>query len=201
MVDFNPISRIYDLLKSLIFGRSLEKATMHFLEFVPSNSKILIIGGGTGKLLRNFNSTHQIQYVELSSAMISKAKKVNSNALIEFIHADILKWNSDEKFDFIITPFILDCFNDDTLNFLLPKLKNNLNHNGSWIHIDFYPKNAFQKSLVSIMYFFFRMTAKLEVKELADFDHLFKNHEFICKRKALFFHSMVESKIYRKIDG
>jgi cyclopropane fatty-acyl-phospholipid synthase-like methyltransferase len=200
MPDFDRIAIFYNHLKKAVFNGQIEMATYHFLRIIPSNSKILIIGGGTGQLLSNFTSNHQIKYVELSYAMISKAEKVYSEASIDFIHADILEWDLDEKFDFILTPFVLDCFNETNLNSLFLKLKDNLAKNGRWIHTDFYPKNVLQKYLVKTMYFFFRITTKLKVNELADFDYLFHKHKFICIRKALFFHSMIESKIYSQIE-
>ncbi|MGJ3235308.1 class I SAM-dependent methyltransferase [Marivirga sp.] len=200
MADFDPIANWYNLLKKMVFNNQIEEATRYFLGFIPSYSKILIIGGGTGHILSCFNSTHQIKYVELSRAMLNKAKKVNSKASIEFINSDVLKWESDEKFDFILTPFILDCFNEASINSLMTKLKNNLTEKASWIHTDFYPKNVLQRYLVRAMYFFFRITAKLKVTALADFDYLFQKHKFICTRNALFFHSMIESKIYRQIE-
>jgi ubiquinone/menaquinone biosynthesis C-methylase UbiE len=200
MDDFNQLSSFYDVLKRIVFGNSLDIATTHFLKIVPSHTKILIIGGGTGKILNSFNSTHHIKYVELSNSMIEKARKVNSMAFIEFIQADILKWKAEEKFDFIITPFILDCFNEADLKLIFPKLKAYLISEGCWIQTDFYPKNLTQKLLVCMMYFFFRITAKLKVKKIGDFNHFFEAHNFICIRNARFFHSMVESKIYQKID-
>ncbi|WP_375580362.1 class I SAM-dependent methyltransferase [Marivirga tractuosa] len=200
MADFNRISSLYDFLKILVFGKQLEKASNHFLNQISSNSSVLIIGGGTGKILRNFSSTHQIKYLELSEAMIRKAKKINSEAKVEFIQADILKWVTNEKYDLIVTSFVLDCFNDSQLNEILPKLKNILKRDGKWIQTDFYPKSSTHKLLIKIMYVFFNITTNLNVKKLADFNSLFEKHNFIFKRNALFYHSMVESKIYQKID-
>ncbi|WP_340153891.1 class I SAM-dependent methyltransferase [uncultured Marivirga sp.] len=201
MADFDRIAASYNHLKKIVFYGQVELASRHFVENIPPSSEVLIIGGGTGQLLAHFKSTHQINYLELSRSMINKAKKVTTDASIEFIHTDVLEWESDKRFDVIVTPFILDCFNEDSLNLLIPKLKSNLSQGGIWIHTDFCPKNAFQKLLVKAMYLFFRITAKLKVKELADFDSLFIKHGFICKRKVLFYHSMVESKIYQQIDG
>lgn len=200
MADFDPIANWYNLLKKMVFRNQIELATQHFLHLIPPNSKILIIGGGTGQLLRHFHSTHQIKYLEFSRVMLNKAKNVRTKATIEFIDADVLKWKSEEKFDYIMTPFVLDCFNETSLNSLIPKLKTNLAENASWIHTDFYPKNVLQRNLVRMMYLFFRITVKLKVNKLADFDHLFKKHKFICTRKVLFFHSMIETKIYRQIE-
>ncbi|HET8859464.1 class I SAM-dependent methyltransferase [Marivirga sp.] len=200
MANFNRIARTYDFWKWIVFGNQLEKAANHFLNHIPSKSKILIIGGGTGQILKNFDISHQIKYLELSSSMIKKAKSVEFDAKIDFIQADVLEWHSDVKFDFIITPFILDCLTEKQLNLIFPKLKNLMNKDGKWIQTDFYPKTKIQRFLVRMMYNFFRFTANLKTNQLIEFDLFFKKHRFICQRKALFYHSVVESKIYQNID-
>jgi ubiquinone/menaquinone biosynthesis C-methylase UbiE len=200
MANFNGVAGVYDFLKGLIFGKQLHKASTYFLSRIPSNSQILIVGGGTGQLLTGFESSHQITYVELSEAMISRAKKVKSKAAVNFHQADILEWKSDREFDFVITPFILDCFQEEQLNLIYPKLKSILNSEGKWIQTDFYPKNSIQKLLIKIMYSFFSASTGLETKKLANFDKLFNKYKFICTGKAYFYHSMVESKIYQNIE-
>lgn len=200
MADFNHVARFYDFLKRLVFANQIEKAAHYFLHHIPSNANILIVGGGTGKLLESFKSSHQVKYIELSSVMIRKAKQVKTQSSVEFIRADILDWSSTEKFDYIITPFILDCFDEIQLIQIFTKLRSFLRKNGKWIHTDFYPKNIFQKLLIRVMYVFFNLTTNLETRKLADFDLIFKNSGFKCKIKATFFHSMVESKIYQQIE-
>lgn len=199
MANFNRIAPVYGFLKTVVFGNQLEKAVNSFLEEIPSNSKVLIVGGGTGEILTHFNSSHYITYLELSDAMLTKSKGVNSAAEIKFVKADILTWKSEESFDVIITPFLLDCFTETELDLIFPKFAMALNSKGKWIHTDFYPKDKLQKFLIRIMYVFFNLTTGLRTRELADFELLFKKNEFICTRKGLFYHSMVESKIYQKI--
>lgn len=200
MADFDRIAGLYNRLKKFIFGSQLDDASNYFLDQIPSRSKILIIGGGAGEILKNFTSSQQIQYLELSTAMINRAQKVNSSASIEFIQSDLLEWKPIDKYDTIITSFVLDCFNENQLNLIFPKLKNALNTGGEWIQTDFYPKNRAQNVLVKMMYIFFKLFTNLKTNRLSDFDAFFKKYNFIFKRKALFYHSMVESKIYQKID-
>jgi len=200
MADFNRIARFYDFLKHLVFANQVEKSTRYFLYLIPSNSKILIVGGGTGELLEDFQSSHKIDYVELSSVMIRKAQQVKTQSSVEFIRADILDWSSTEKFDYIITPFILDCFDETQLTSIFTKLRSILRKEGKWIQTDFYPKSMFQKLLIKVMYAFFNLTTNLKTRKLADFDLIFKKSEFKCEIKATFFHSMIESKIYQQIE-
>lgn len=200
MVNFNQVAGAYDFLKRVVFGRQIDEASLYFLDQIPSNARILILGGGTGKILEGFKSSHHITYLELSEAMIHKARRVEYKASIDFIQVDVLKWVSKNQFDYIITPFVLDCFTETELNLIFPKLKKILRKYGNWVQTDFYPKNRAHKMLVKFMCIFFNLTANLKIDELADFDSYFEDHQFLLKRKALFYHSMIESKIYQKID-
>ncbi len=200
MADFNQIAGFYDFFKGLVFGKQIDKSSSCFVDHIPANARILIIGGGTGKILKEFKPSHSITFIELSEAMIQKAKRVKTKASIDFENIDVLKWIPINEFDYIITPFILDCFTEDKLNLLFLRLKKSLNKGGEWIHTDFYPKNRLHKVFIKLMYVFFNITANLKVNELANFDLLFEKHQFLLKRKALFYHSMIESKIYQKID-
>ncbi|ADR21712.1 hypothetical protein MATR_06550 [Marivirga tractuosa] len=200
MANFDQVAGIYDFLKRVVFGNRIDDATSCFLKEIPPNARVLIIGGGTGEILKKFKSSHEITYLELSEAMILKAKTVVSTASVDFIQGDVLKWIPKHDFDYIMTPFVLDCFTATGLDLLLDRLKKSLKKEGKWIQTDFYPKNRMQKLLIKIMYVFFKLTANLNIDELVDFDSHFEKHQFNLKRKALFYHSMIESKIYHQID-
>jgi len=200
MANFNRIAGVYDALKKIVFKDQLENAAQHFLKDISQNSSIIIIGGGSGQLLKCFDNTHKISYVELSFKMIEKAKKVRTNAEVKFINADILNFHSIQHYDYVITPFILDCFKENELHIIFSKIEA-INHTATvWIHTDFYPKKIWQKVLVKLMYWFFNLVTGLSTSKLPDFDTIFKKHDFILKSKASFFHSMIESKIYQKIE-
>jgi ubiquinone/menaquinone biosynthesis C-methylase UbiE len=200
MPNFNRVAGVYNILKKIVFGNQLDEATQFFLNQIPENSTILLIGGGDGRLLQKIASTNQIVYVEQSSAMIRKAKKTANSSQITFVTADILNWESDQRFNVIITPFVLDCFSESQLHLIFEKIDLKFENDGIWIQTDFYPKNKWQNSLVKVMYYFFSISAQLRNQELPDFDRIFKKYGFSFTEKASFYHSMVESKIYRKIE-
>jgi len=200
MANFDRIAIFYDRLKRLVFGSQIDKASRHFLHKIPDNCSILIIGGGSGTFLSDFKSNHLVKYVELSSVMIDQAKKVEKQASVEFVEADILNWTSTEEFDYVLSPFILDCFNDNQLSSIVEKYRNLLKKDGKWIQTDFYPKAKWQNFLISVMYVFFNLSVQLQTSKLADFDLIFEKFGFKCERKASFFHSMIESRIYKQIE-
>ena len=200
MADFNRIAPFYDVLKKVVFGNQIETASLHFLDEFRRKSNILIVGGGSGELLKNMDSNHQILFLELSDGMIHKAQKVQTKANVKFVVADLLTWKTSMKFDLVLTPFFLDCFNEGQLNMIVPKLKGFLKKDGYWVHTDFYPKNPLQNLLVSSMYLFFRLTSQLKTSRLENFSAIFRKHKLICLRKACFYHSMIESRVYQKIE-
>ena len=51
MPNYNNIAWIYDWLAKVVFGRKQELASRAFLRIIPNDAKILVIGGGTGKII------------------------------------------------------------------------------------------------------------------------------------------------------
>ena len=112
--DFDTIAFAYDHLKRLVFGKALDKAQIALIPYIPSQARILIIGGGTGQIITDIlerKPVKQITYVELSAKMLQAAKNRVSSRKIDNVQffrgtADFLKEQS--AFDVIITPFVLD---------------------------------------------------------------------------------------------
>ena len=199
MTNFDRLAPFYDNLKKLIFQSALGKAASCFIADIPLNSQILIIGGGTGALLMHFKKTHTITYIEQSGKMLSAAKKRPTEAYVEFICEDIIHYELQKEYDCIITPFVLDCFQEEQLKHLMSKLTPDLKNNGMWLHADFYPHNSMQKGFVQLMYFFFRKTAGLTLLNIPDFDQIFSDEKYIIKKNVRFKRGLIQSRSYRKI--
>jgi len=200
MHDFNSIASFYDLLKKIVFQSSLDKASFLFLKEIPECSQILIIGGGSGEILPLLKKSQKVTFIEKSSAMIELASQRNFVCAVEFIEADIIECKFQLKYDAVITPFILDCFNEDLLSDLFSKLNNQLKHKGLWLHTDFYPQHILHKLFVRIMYAFFKISVGLRVSSIPDFDKLFGNSDLQLVKKVSFRHGFIQSRLYQKID-
>ncbi|MBK6266759.1 class I SAM-dependent methyltransferase [Marivirga sp. S37H4] len=172
---------------------------MVFLENIPENSHILIVGGGSGKLLSFLKESHTVSYVELSEKMMELAKKRDFRATVNFIHSDIKYFSCQSSFDVIITPFVLDCFVEEELFHVFEKMNDLLKKNGLWIHADFYPQNFRQKLFIRLMYWCFKLSTGIKAKKIADLKGIFSSEKFSEEKKALFLNDMVHSYIYRKI--
>ena len=114
-------------LAAIVFQNSIIKAQLYLIEFIAENTKVLIVGGGTGWILEEISKLKKqnisVVYVEKSSAMTALAKKRNyKNIEVEFINKPIEQYNADKLFDVIITPFLFDNFLSDKIQFVFTKL-------------------------------------------------------------------------------
>jgi tRNA (cmo5U34)-methyltransferase len=111
---FNLVAGYYDWLVRLVFGKSMREAQAYFLKDVPPGCNVLILGGGTGWILRALLDKQpdcKVWYIEASSEMIKRTKqKIESDQRrVTFIHGteDSIP---DAGFDFVVTNFFLDLF-------------------------------------------------------------------------------------------
>jgi tRNA (cmo5U34)-methyltransferase len=200
--NFNWIAPIYDGLKTVVFGRSLERAQTVFLDRIPAEASVLIVGGGTGWLLEPLlgrGHTGRITYLETSSQMIARAiRRVLDRQLlgtIEFLLGDETTLGPDQYFDVIMTPFVLDLFTAPTLrNRLLPRLTEALNPGGQWLITDFVVSaNGWQKAMIQSMIFFFRLTAGIETRRLVDWQALLAETDLLLQERQSRVGGMVSS--------
>ena len=191
--NYDNITTIYDFISRIVYGKSIVKAQVSLLKFIPPKSRLLIVGGGTGWVLEEIAKQHStdliIDYVESSAQMIAMSQKRNYGSnVIHFINLPIEQFEPDGLYDVILTPFLFDNFKEDKLEMVFTRLHAALKSKGMWLYADFEPINSnslfWQKLLLKIMYLFFRITCGIETSELiniqgyfaSDFQILFKSH-------------------------
>ncbi len=179
--NFDWIEPAYDSLASIVFDRSLERAQTVFLDRIPAGASVLIVGGGTGRLLEPLLADRQltrIVYLEASVRMLARASRRVLNrqlpGTVEFRLGDETALTPGERFDVLITPFVLDLFTAQTLQLrLLPRLRMALKPGGQWLVTEFVPATGWgQKNLIQTMIWFFRLTSNIETRQLADWQSL-----------------------------
>ena len=204
--NYNAIANIYDLLSRIVFGNAIVRAQQSFIKFIPPNSKLLIVGGGTGKILEYISQLHAtgltVDYVEASSKMLSLSKKrYYADNKVNFIALPVEDFKTDVMYDAILTPFVLDNFNREKLPAVFNQLNSRLQDNGIWLYADFaYTKNEspwWQKILLAVMYFFFSITAGIEANELVDITAYFEK-DFTKAFEAKFYARFIKATVYRK---
>jgi tRNA (cmo5U34)-methyltransferase len=207
--NFNWIAPIYDGLKTAVFGRSLDRAQIVFLDRIPVGASVLIVGGGTGWLLEPLlarGHTGRITYLETSGQMIARAsRRVLGHQLlgtVEFRLGDETSLPSDARFDVVFTPFVLDLFTAQTIQQrMLPKLTKMLKPGGQWFITDFVvTANGWQKSMIQVMIYFFRLTAGIETHRLVDWQALLAETDLILRERQLQISGMVSSEVWTLPD-
>lgn len=201
--NFDLIAPGYDLLARMVFGRSIVNAQIYPLKEVPRGAEVLIVGGGTGRILSaldDLNIPIKITYVEPSSAMLRRANKKGpfKNLSVTFMCASHDALGESESFDIIITGFFLDLFNQEQLPGVMQALKSHLHSNGLWFCTDFHvPQKLWQKVLVRIMYGFFRLVADIPGDRLLDFGRYFDLMGMRIKHEKSFYYGMIQSTVYK----
>ncbi|MBV6639838.1 MAG: class I SAM-dependent methyltransferase [Cyclobacteriaceae bacterium] len=162
MNDFDGIAWCYDPLKRLIFGDTLDRASSHFLPKINPGARILILGGGTGKILQDVPDGVHITFLDKSEKMLQLAQK-RPQKNVEFVNADFLNFQPPLKFDWVICPFFLDLFDSGTLNKVIRKIADVLVPGGELLVSDF----TYRKSLlIRVMYVTFRIVSRVEARKI-----------------------------------
>ncbi len=195
---FDRVAWVYEPLAKAVFGKSLERAQEAFFSDLPERGKVLILGGGTGWVLERLFADKpklEVWYVEASEKMLQMSQRRVASSKIHWIHGteeDL----PEEKFDVIITHFLLDLFEKPRITDVIQRLKNVLSPSGVWLVADFDRQganNVFKKALLWMMYRFFRALCGIEAKTLpAVWEHL-KKEGLRTERSEGFYFGMVRS--------
>ncbi len=199
--SFDRVAPVYDKLSNLVFGRSMAMAQTLYLRDIPKGAKVLILGGGTGLLLKELlaiNSTCLVWYVDASSKMIELAKRRIPKSLncIYFIHGTEMSIPLDTTFDIVITHFYLDLFSTASCNLAIEKIKTALHLKSKWLVTDFINSTWWQRMMLTVMYKFFRMTCGIEASQLPEWQHLIKKNGFVEVKSKLYFGKFIKSSLF-----
>lgn len=202
--SFDSIAWVYDSLAKLVFGDTIQSAQLEFLAEIKPSSSVLIIGGGTGWILNELDSLSvsiNVDYIEASVKMLEKSKLRGPfrNIEVRFIRGTQDSIQEHTQYNVIITNFFLDVFTEDNLLNVMQKLDSSLSEEGTWMMTDFVENGKWwQRLLVKMMYSFFRITTRLEGRELQNFDYYFRNMGYSLIKEMGFFKQMIASRIYAK---
>lgn len=199
--NFDGIAGVYDTLSAIVFGSSLKKAQVAFLEDLPVKGTVLIIGGGTGWILKQVlvrRPNLNVDYVESSQKMLSLSRKsVSDQSHIRFIHGTE-KDIPGNDYDGIITNFFLDVFSPDNLTGVMSALGDRLSPGAIWLCTDFRTtKRVSHRFLIWLMHRFFRVFTALEANDLLDFRPYFSKAGMSLQQETQFRKGLIFSAIYR----
>jgi ubiquinone/menaquinone biosynthesis C-methylase UbiE len=200
---FNGISRWYDPLTSVVFGKAIRDAQTCHLNLVPRDSKVLVLGGGTGWWLNDLmkNDVSRIVYIEASEKMLGQARKnIFDKDRIQFIHGTekaIPKLN--ESFDVIITFFYLDLFDFYSLQKNISILHHSLKHEGLWLVADFVQLTWWHRNMLRVMYLFFRLINAMDTYHLEHWEKCLHDMNMELVTQESRYGRFIKSGVYRKV--
>ena len=194
--DFDRLAGIYDWLAWRVYGSAIRKAQTCFLHTIPDNSRVLVLGGGTGwwlPYLLEEKKNIQLLYVDPSEQMIRRARKHSGSlSAIEFIPGTIEAVPDSRKFDAVITFFFFDLFEGEVLEDQMNLIREHLDSETIWLVADFTDKQIWHRMLLGIMYGFFRLFAGLKTKRLPSWEESFSRY-VIVQHSARFYGSFIRS--------
>jgi len=204
--NYDHVASFYDRLAQLIFGSTIRKSQFSLLHYNFSNSKIVIVGGGTGAILEELGKLKTapltITFIEISEKMLRKAKKKNAGChKVKYIHSDVEHFTANDSFDIIITPFLFDNFTTDKAKRVFNHLNDMLDREGIWLFTDFYISSEtplWQRLLLKLMYRFFKILARVEANQLPDTASLFASAAYSCEQEIFFYGNFIRAALYRK---
>lgn len=202
--NYNKTAWFYDALSRIVFGNALKRAQAHFLNHIPANTWVLIIGGGTGKILEDITAVHpaglRICYAEIAANMISLSRKrYTGNNTVEFMNIAAEDIDMPGRFDVLITGFVLDNYTQQQLPQLVTHLKKQLKPGGLWLNTDFQLTGKWwQKLLMKTMYRFFKLFADIKPSALPDIEGDIESGGLSLKAKKSFYGDFIGAQVWKK---
>lgn len=203
---YDKIAKHYDFLSRLVFFKSQVNAQINQLKYIPKNSQILIVGGGTGWILEKITKIHpsglHIVYVEASAKMTALSKQKNSGSnTVDFFTLGIEDFTTQSTFDIILTPFLFDNFSVDDAKSAFNKLHSLLKNNGLWFFTDFnvQGKSSWWKLIfINFMYQFFTLFKIIDTRNLVNMTAYFEERNYTIIDSKLYYGTFIEAIVYRK---
>lgn len=210
--NFDRVANVYDICKMLMLCGSIERCQYYHLPLLKNSKKILVIGGGTGKIVSQIHrhaAFEELTYVDCSAKMLEKAKMhvkqrcPEIEQKIKFEKADILTEFEASGFDAIVAPFVLDCFTGESLRLLGIKLKKWLTPNGLLLFSDFHESQKpgisrlLSRCITRPLYFALNLICEMNIKQLPDYELMFNPLPLTKTSEHLSFGGILQSVVFR----
>lgn len=210
-MGFDRLAPHYRWLEALFAGGRLQRCRVALLDALPPPRNVLVFGEGNGRFLAEFLRRFpdaRVTVVEASGVMIGLARsRLRSQGLdpaaVEFVQTDALAWEPRaSSFDLVVTCFFLDCFREDQLRLLIPRIRSAVRDDARWLVADFQIaasglRRVWGRFIVGMLYRFFRMATRLPARELVDPAALLQASGFTCERRREQDHGLLYSAVWR----
>jgi len=211
-VSFDAVAPWYRTLETLAFGNALQRARIACLDAIGSPRRALIVGEGNGRFLAALLQQHpltRIDCVDSSERMIELARGhvlrtvPNEMSRVAFFRQDVTSLAPNDRYDLIVTHFLLDCFSTQQVGSIVARLAQTAAPNAIWLLADFrVPETGFARIHARVwlaaMYRFFRSVARIDARELVDPSPFLRVEGFTLERQQLFRFGMLKSESWRR---
>ncbi len=211
-MSFDVLAPHYRWMEFVLAGEKLQRCRTAFLDQIAEADKVLILGEGNGRFLRECRRklpNAHITCVDASARMLTLARERltgQGGGNVDFVHADALAWSpSGDRFDLIVTHFFLDCFRREQLESLIAKLAHSAAPRASWLLADFqsaaYGFRRYRSRLILWgMYRFFRVVTRLPATALVSPDTFLERNGFKLRARAVREWGLLRSDWWQRTD-
>ncbi len=194
--SFDKVAGVYDWLTRLVFGKSMVSAQTIFIEKIADGSKVIILGGGTGWMLRELlvqKPSCAFWYVDASQKMIALSKAaVQHDPRVHFIHGTERSIPHGLLADVVITNFYLDLFPEASLKGIIQSILPFLKDGGLWLAVDFVDGGKWwQRKMLRLMYAFFKTFSSIAAGRLPDWKVQLANANLVPVEERYFFRGFI----------
>jgi trans-aconitate methyltransferase len=211
-VSFDGVALWYRTLETIAFGNALQRARVACLGEIGSPRRALIVGEGNGRFLAGLLQRHpliKIDCIDSSQRMLDLARQSILRTVpdeigrVTFLHDDAISWMPRDRYDLIVTHFLLDCFTVQRIGSIVAKLAQAAAPKAAWLLADFrVPEAGFThwhaRVWLAVMYWFFRSVAQIEARDLVDPSPFLLAEGFVLERQLLFRYGMLKSELWRR---
>jgi ubiquinone/menaquinone biosynthesis C-methylase UbiE len=210
-VSFDALAPWYRTLERIAFGDDLQRCRVACLGEIAAPRRAVIVGEGNGRFLCELLRLHpevEVDCIDASQRMLQLARRRVEDELpdragcVRYLHQDITLWVAPEHhYDLVVTHFLLDCFADAALTGIVKKLARAATDDANWLLADFCipPRGIARfraRRWLAAMYFFFRVTARIEASELIDPTPFLQREGFVLARQYFFKKGMLKSEMW-----
>lgn len=205
-MNYNRTAWWYDAVAGLVYSGRVWRAQNTFIDQIPAGSRVLIVGGGTGRILERLTGRgiSHITYLEKSDRMLLRAGKRNIKELkdvITWLHGDERKVSSKYSYDAVLTFYLFSNFNQSEAGDLWNRLNQFIKPGGRWLYTDFIAsvrQNWWQNLLSKAMIGLFRIMAGVSVKKIPDRHLFYKKDIYREVNRSTYFGGCIEALILKK---
>ncbi|QQL48306.1 class I SAM-dependent methyltransferase [Mucilaginibacter ginkgonis] len=193
----------YDTLATLVYGKNIIKAQKEFLNLIPPHSRVLIVGGGTGKILEEVAKVHPagltIFYAEVSEKMLSKSIKRSAGKSSVVFYNQPVEDMALANIDVAITPFLFDNFDGEYAEKIFRHIDSMTSENALWLNTDFQLTGKWwQVVLLKSMLLFFKLFGAVNNKRTTDMQPVFEKYGYKKIACKTFYGDFIRSEAWQK---